>query len=295
VDGAHIRTLLLTFFFRHMNAIIEAGHLFIAQPPLFKVKKGRTEKYLMNEREFEEFFLSSWVESARVKVPGTKAPVTGDALLELLRAASEYRNYFGKFVRRGVPAPILSELLRSKFRGTKRGVGHAEIGEAIVTAAAAVNGDSVQVNAGENTEGGHIVSIAGPPAVAFSTDLFKSPDYATLLEVWEKVAAVAKGPTAILGDQDKERPVKSLDEFLNVALELSREGATFQRYKGLGEMNPEQLWETTMNPETRTLLKVTQEDAVGADQMFTVLMGDAVEPRRLFIEKHALDVSNLDI
>jgi DNA gyrase subunit B len=131
--------------------------------------------------------------------------------------------------------------------------------------------------------------------VSFSTDLFKSPDYATLLELWEKVAAVAKGPTVILGDEDKETPVKSLDEFLNVALELSREGATFQRYKGLGEMNPEQLWETTMNPETRTLLKVTQEDAVGADEMFTVLMGDAVEPRRLFIEKHALDVSNLDI
>jgi DNA gyrase subunit B len=295
VDGAHIRTLLLTFFFRHMNAIIEAGHLFIAQPPLFKVKKGRTEKYLMNEREFEDFFLSSWVESARVKVPGTKVPVTGDALLELLRAASEYRNYFGKFVRRGVPGPVLSELLRTKFKGSKRGVGHADIGEAIVTAAASVNGYNVQVNPGENTEGGHIVSIAGPPAVSFSTDLFKSPDYATLLDLWEKVAAVAKGPTAIVDEDDKETPVKSLDEFLNVALERSRAGATFQRYKGLGEMNPEQLWETTMNPETRTLLKVTQEDAVGADEMFTVLMGDAVEPRRLFIEKHALDVSNLDI
>src|ERR687891_714680 len=297
VDGAHIRTLLLTFFFRHMVAVIEAGPLFIAQPPLYKVKKGKVEKYLMSDREFEEFFLSSWVESARVKVPGTKAPVTGDALLELLRAASEYRSYFGKFVRRGVPSPILGELLRTKFRGTKRGVGHDEIGEAIRTAAAAVNGYDVRVTPGENGDGpdGHTVAIAGTPTLTFSTSLFKSPDYATLLDVWEQVAAAAKGPTTILDEHDKETPVKGLDGLLATALELSRRGATFQRYKGLGEMNPEQLWETTMNAETRTLLKVTMEDAVGADEMFTVLMGDAVEPRREFIERHALDVANLDV
>src|SRR5439155_665051 len=142
--------------------------------------------YLMNDREFEDFFLTSWVATAKLKIPGTKAPIVGEALMELLRAVGEYRGLFGKFVRRGVPAAILAELLRQKFRGNKRGVGH-------------------------------------------------------------------------------------------------------------GEMNPEQLWETTMNPETRTLLKVTMEDAVGADEMFTVLMGDAVEPRREFIEKHALDVANLDI
>src|SRR6185295_18589188 len=129
VDGAHIRTLLLTFFFRHMNAVIEAGHLFIAQPPLFKVKKGRVEKYLMNEREFEDFFLSSWVTTSKVKLPGTKAPVTGEPLLELLRAVSDYRALFGKLVKRGVPSGILAELLRQKFRGNKRGIGHAEIGE----------------------------------------------------------------------------------------------------------------------------------------------------------------------
>ncbi|PYN55037.1 MAG: hypothetical protein DMD92_17715 [Candidatus Rokuibacteriota bacterium] len=294
VDGAHIRTLLLTFFFRHMNQVIEAGHLFIAQPPLFKVKKGKVEKYLMSEREFEDFFLAAWVETAKVKVPGTKAPLTGEPLLELLRAVSEYRGLFGKLVKRGVPAPILAELLRGKFRGTKRGVGHAEIGEAITAAAAAVNGYSIRVTPGDNGDG-HTVTIAGPPAVTFSTDVFKSADYATLVELWEKVGATAKGPTTIIEEGDRETPVKSLDALWALALERSRQGASFQRYKGLGEMNPEQLWETTMNPETRTLLKVTQEDAVGADQMFTVLMGDAVEPRREFIEKYALDVANLDI
>jgi DNA gyrase subunit B len=294
VDGAHIRTLLLTFFFRHMVAVIERGHLYIAQPPLFKVKKGKVEKYLMSEREFQDFFLTTWVETASVKVPGTRAPLTGEPLLELLRGAAEFQALFGKLVKRGVPAPILRELLRTKFRGTKRGVGHAEIGEALVAAAAAVNGFTVHVQNGDNGDG-HTVTIAGPPTVSFSTDLFKSADYATLLELWDKVAPLAKGSTTVSEGEGRERPVKSVEELLGAALELSRAGASVQRYKGLGEMNPEQLWETTMNPETRTLLKVTMEDAVGADEMFTVLMGDAVEPRREFIEKHALDVANLDI
>jgi DNA gyrase subunit B len=172
-------------------------------------------------------------------------------------------------------------------------VGHAEIGEAIQAAAAAVDGFIVNVEGGDNGDG-LTVTVAGPPTVTFSTDLFKSADYATLLERWEKVAPVEKGPTTLL-EGDKETPVTGAAGLLRAALELSRGGASFQRYKGLGEMNPEQLWETTMNPETRTLLKVTMEDAVGADLMFTVLMGDAVEPRREFIEKHALDVANLDI
>src|SRR5678816_2149348 len=120
VDGAHIRTLLLTFFFRHMNAVIEAGHLFIAQPPLFKVKKGKVEKYLMNEREFEDFFLSTWVTTARLKVPGKATPLTGEALLEHLRAVSAYRGLFAKLSKRGVPPAWLRELLQRKFRGTKR-------------------------------------------------------------------------------------------------------------------------------------------------------------------------------
>ena len=294
VDGAHIRTLLLTFFFRHMNAVIEAGHLFIAQPPLFKVKKGKVEKYLMNEREFEDFFLSAWVAGASVKVGGAKTPVTGDALLEMLRAIAEYRGLFAKLTKRGVPSDVLSELLRRKFRGSKRGVGHADIATAVVEAAAAVNGHNIEARAGDNGDAQTLV-VAGPPTVAFSTELFRSPDYGALLDLWEKLAATAKGPTVVLDGQDHETPVQSLDELWSVALERSRHGASFQRYKGLGEMNPEQLWETTMNPETRTFLKVTMEDAVGADEMFTVLMGDAVEPRRLFIEQHALDVANLDI
>jgi len=151
----------------------------------------------------------------------------------------------------------------------------------------------VSVQAGEANEG-HTVTIAGTPTVSFSTDLFKSPDYTSLGEQWEKVALAAKGPTTII-EGEKETAVSSLDQLHRVALEHARAGATFQRYKGLGEMNAEELADTTMKADSRTLLKVTMEDAVGADQMFTVLMGDAVEPRREFIEKYALDVANLDI
>ncbi|OLC12550.1 MAG: hypothetical protein AUH29_16030 [Candidatus Rokubacteria bacterium 13_1_40CM_69_27] len=225
VDGAHIRTLLLTFFFRHMVLVIERGHLYIAQPPLFKVKKGKVEKYLMSEREFQEFFLTTWVETASVKVPGTRAPLTGEPLLELLRGASEFQALFGKLVKRGVPAPILRELLRTKFRGTKRGVGHAEIGEALVAAAATVNGFSVHVQHGDNGDG-HTVTISGPPTVSFSTDLFKSADYAALLELWEKVAPLAKGSTTVSEGEGRERQVKSVEELLGVALDMSSSGAT---------------------------------------------------------------------
>ena len=133
----------------------------------------------------------------------------------------------------------------------------------------------------------------GGPAIVTVCPSMPSP--ACALMSYPSTAAAAKGPTTLIDEAGRETPVKGVDELLHAALERSRAGATFQRYKGLGEMNPEQLWETTMNPETRTLLKVTMEDAVGADEMFTVLMGDAVEPRREFIEKYALDVANLDI
>jgi DNA gyrase subunit B len=294
VDGAHIRTLLLTFFFRHMVGVIEAGNLFIAQPPLFKVKKGRAERYLMSEREMEEFLLAHWVEKASVKVPGKAAPLREEALLDTLRQVLEFRALFGKFARRGVPAPVLDGLLRRKFRGTKRGIGDSEIAAAVERVASELDGWTARVQGAENGDG-TVIHLAGPhSAAAFSLDLLKSPDYAQLLERFEKIAPLQRGPCTVI-DGSKETASRSLEDLVRVVMELAKEGAAVQRYKGLGEMNPEQLWETTMNPETRTLLRVTMEDAVGADEMFTVLMGDAVEPRREFIERNALDVVNLDI
>jgi DNA gyrase subunit B len=294
VDGAHIRTLLLTFFFRHMVQVIEAGHLFIAQPPLFKVKKGKAERYLMSEREMEEFLLANWVEKASLKVPGKSAPLKEQALLDALKRALEFRSLFGKFVRRGIPAPVLDGLLRRRFKGTKRGVGDAEIVVAVKEVVEELEGWSARAAGGENGDAA-MIHVSGQVPAAFSPDLLKSPDYAQLLEAYGEIAALHKGPSVVIDGSGKETEVKTLEDLLAVVMALAKEGATLQRYKGLGEMNPEQLWETTMNPETRTLLKVTMEDAVGADEMFTVLMGDAVEPRREFIEKNALDVINLDV
>jgi DNA gyrase subunit B len=294
VDGAHIRTLLLTFFFRHMVQVIEAGNLFIAQPPLFKVKKGRAERYLMSEREMEEFLLEQWVEKSSVKVPGKAAPLREEALLEALKRVLEFRALFAKIARRGIPGPILDGLLRKKFRASKRGVGDAEIAAAVAEVAGELPGWSAQLIGGDNGDAGAI-HVVGPHPTHFSVDALKSPDYAQLLELHADIAGLHKGPCVVVDATGKETQAKSLDELMRVIMEMAKDGATLQRYKGLGEMNPEQLWETTMNPETRTLLRVTMEDAVGADEMFTVLMGDAVEPRREFIEKNALDVINLDI
>ena len=295
VDGAHIRTLLLTFFFRHMVPVIEAGNLFIAQPPLFKVKKGKAERYLMSEREMEEFLLENWVERAGVKVPGKAAPLKEAALLEALKRALEFRTLFGKFGRRGMPGPIIDGLLRRKFKGSKRGVGDTEIIAAVREVVAELGeGWELRPTGGDNGDAA-LLHVTGPQPAAFSPDLLKSPDYAQLLEAHGEIAALHKGPCAVIDGGGKETEVKTLDGLLRLVMEQAKDGATLQRYKGLGEMNPEQLWETTMNPETRTLLKVTMEDAVGADEMFTVLMGDAVEPRRDFIEKNALDVVNLDV
>ena len=294
VDGAHIRTLLLTFFFRHMVAIIEAGRLFIAQPPLFKVKKGKAERYLMSDREMEEFLLAQWVEKATVKIPGKSNPLKEDALVEALKRALEFRALFSKFARRGVPPAILDGLLRKKFKGTKRGVGDAEITAAIAEVAGEIEGWSARLVGGDNGDAATI-QIAGPHPFAFSPDLLKSPDYAQLLDVHGEIAALHKGPCTVVDASGKEATTRSVDELIRVVMDFAKDGLTMQRYKGLGEMNPEQLWETTMNPESRTLLKVTMEDAVGADEIFTILMGDAVEPRREFIERNALDVVNLDI
>ena len=294
VDGAHIRTLLLTFFFRHMVQVIEAGNLFIAQPPLFKVKKGKAERYLMSEREMEEFLLGNWVEKAGVKVPGKAQPLKDQPLLDALKRGLEFRSLFRKFGRRGIPGPIIDGLLRRKFKATKRGVGDAEIETAVRDVIAELPGWEVRLAGGDNGDAA-MLHVTGPQPAVFSPDLLKSPDYAQLLEAHAEIAALHKGPTTIIDDHGKETEAPTLERLLEIVMEQAKDGATLQRYKGLGEMNPEQLWETTMNPETRTLLKVTMEDAVGADEMFTVLMGDAVEPRRDFIEKNALDVVNLDV
>jgi DNA gyrase subunit B len=248
----------------------------------------------MSEREMEEFLLAQWVEKASIKIPGKAQPIKEEALLEALKRALEFRTLFAKFARRGVPRAILDGLLRKKFKGTKRGVGDTEIAAAVREVASEIDGWSAQIAGGDNGDAA-MIQVAGSHPAIFSPDLLKSPDYAQLFECHAEIAALHKGPCTVVDDSGKEVVTRTLDELIEVVMGSAKEGVTLQRYKGLGEMNPEQLWETTMNPETRTLLKVTMDDAVGADEIFTILMGDAVEPRREFIEKNALDVINLDI
>jgi len=297
VDGAHIRTLLLTFFFRHMVPVIEAGHLYIAQPPLFKVKKGRTEKYLMSEREMEEFLLANWVEKANLKVPGKSAPLREEALQQAIKQVLEFKHLFQKFVKRGVPAKLVDGLLQARVKTTKRGVSPEDI--LVAMREALVNQGlrdlEIRIRPEDDNGGGLTFEIQGEEPGEVQLDTLRSPDYQVLYELYEKIPPLHKGPCLVVDGSGKEIEVRSREELIQVVFKFAKEGATIQRYKGLGEMNPEQLWETTMNPETRTLLKVTMEDAVGADQMFTMLMGDAVEPRREFIEKYALDAINIDV
>jgi len=173
-------------------------------------------------------------------------------------------------------------------------VRDSEIATAVEEVTAELPGWAAQTQSGENGDS-TLVQITGAQPATFSIDLLKSPDYGQLFECHAEIAALHKGPCEVVDGSGKELTAKSLDELIRGVMDFAKEGVTLQRYKGLGEMNPEQLWETTMNPETRTLLKVTMEDAVGADEIFTMLMGDAVEPRRDFIEKNALYVINLDI
>jgi DNA gyrase subunit B len=248
----------------------------------------------MSEREMEEFLLEQWVEKASVKVPGKAAPLRGETLMETLKRVLEFRALLSKLARRGIPPAILDGLLRRKFKATKRGIGDAAIAAAVTEVAAELPGWSARLAGADNGDA-TAVEICGPHPAQFSVDVLKSPDYAQLCELHAEIAGLHRGPCTIVDAAEKEIEARSLDELMRAILEQAKDGASLQRYKGLGEMNPEQLWETTMNPETRTLLRVTMEDAVGADEMFTVLMGDAVEPRREFIEKNALDVVNLDI
>ncbi len=193
-----------------------------------------------------------------------------------------------------MPPAILDGLLRKRFKATRRGVGDAEIAAAVSEAAEEIEGWSARAVGGDNGDAA-MIQVTGPHPIAFSPDLLKSPDYAQLFEVHAEIAALHKGPCTVADGSGKEAMTRSIEELIRTVMDFAKNGLSMQRYKGLGEMNPEQLWETTMNPESRTLLKVTMEDAVGADEIFSILMGDAVEPRREFIEKNALDVVNLDI
>ncbi|MBI4382111.1 MAG: DNA topoisomerase (ATP-hydrolyzing) subunit B [candidate division NC10 bacterium] len=299
VDGEHIRTLLLTFFFRHLRQVIEGGHLYIAQPPLYKVKKGKAERHLKNDRAMEEFLLEVAAETLRVEGSNGGTAWTGQRLGGILRKLMTWQSCLRAMERRGRHPGAVAALVQSGgvSRGALKDENKARRLLARLLEALQAEGRlewddeqeayRIALSFGGNGQDQRSTAVIDPGLVG-------SPEYRELEAAAAALSGLGPPPFTVAAEGDNAS-AKSWGELLGCCMELAKKGLAIQRYKGLGEMNPEQLWQTTMNPDTRTLLQVKVEDAVAAEQIFTTLMGDQVEPRRQFIERHALEVSNLDI
>jgi len=308
VDGAHIRTLLLTFFYRQMPDIIDKGYLYIAQPPLFKVGKGKSEVYIKDEAEFNEHILKRICGQRNLK-NSKKGTVLADQKLYLfLGDLAEYISVLSKLERRGIRAELSEFLVRQEI-GDKAFLQDKEKMSALKDSL-----NSMDYETGEllwNEERGIYEVMVTPPVkgmagdtakkyvrpVKIGTGLIFSPEFQKFTVLAKKISEFDYPPFSIFGKDKEDRPIVVEDKrkLLQLIIEEGKKGISVQRYKGLGEMNPGQLWETTMDPEKRILLKVKVDDAVEADEVFTLLMGDVVEPRREFIQNNALEVSILDI
>ncbi len=308
VDGSHIRTLLLTFFYRQMPELIERGHIYIAQPPLYKVKHGKREEYIKDERSLTRYLMKIATNDVKVKSEGSGTVIEGRELARLLEQTAEFRRYFDKTVRRfGNDDQLLRTLLdalagkkgilRRKSGLSLRDLFQEREGKlmATVEGALAKAGYDTELTTDEEHDLWEIeVRNRTGTRIMFDWELASHVEFQKTVELHMMLEDNLASPFIVQQNGSSER-VESREELLEKVLSAAKRDLTIQRYKGLGEMNPEQLWETTMNPEKRTLLQVKIDDAVETDQIFTILMGDAVEPRRRFIEENALDVRNLDV
>jgi DNA gyrase subunit B len=294
VDGSHIRTLLLTFFYRQMKELIERGHLYIAQPPLYKARHGKTERYLKDELALSEFLMERAVEKRKLRTV-TGEEFEGPKLARLVERMVTFSKLLAMVEKKGTPRDLVEMLLRGQIKDADAFTDKTRLLELIrplresgreallekdeehgvfeIVLQQAVNGLSREIRVGDEFVG--------------------SPEYKVLYSTYEEFREVDRPPLTVV--DGGTTVVQSRQELVDHILAEGKKGLTIQRYKGLGEMNAEELWETTMNPATRTLLQVRLEDEEVAENIFTTLMGDAVEPRRQFIEENALNVRNLDI
>jgi DNA gyrase subunit B len=304
VDGSHIRTLILTFFYRQMEEVIRRGHLYIAQPPLYKVTHGKSETYLKDDREYQAFLVErikdAWeLEMTRDGQPAANGDsrLTGAKLAHFLEKIDQFQQNLGKLVSRGYPAPVIKIALQQGVRD-KTALTDPERIAKIAEIIEASGFHNVSVGF-EEEHGTHYVRFFArrdgvEREVRIDWNLVTSGEYRALANNQLGLEAIAAtGFTLIKGDNVTVQA--TLEDALETLYGGAKKGLSIQRYKGLGEMNPQQLWETTMDPAKRRLLKVQIEDDVEADSIFTVLMGDEVEPRRVFIQENALDVRNLDV
>jgi DNA gyrase subunit B len=298
VDGSHIRTLLMTFFYRQMAQLIERGHLYIAQAPLYKVTRGRDVQYLKDEREYEKFMVRKISEEFKVRAGNRKEILEGDKFRKFFRNLMAKKSYVQFFDRKNYPFPLINLLIRNgvdgqEFLSVKKNV--EKVLKLIVEKGftAKLGRDEeygvFEIEFGYQLNG---MSVHGK----IGMDLVTSAEYKNLYRITQELEDM-KGPYAVLtnGDGAEKNVIENENKLLDYLFERGKKGVNIQRYKGLGEMTPTQLWETTMDPERRSLLKVSVVDAAEADRIFGILMGDEVEERKKFIETNALEALNLDV
>ncbi len=305
VDGAHIRTLLLTFFYRQVNELLEKGYIYIAQPPLYKVKKGKQEQYLKDEQALDKHLMAIALDGTEFYPGEGLPPITGVALENLTKEHKKVEDVIQR-LKQIYPSSALKALINIE----KLEVEELKDENKVAQWCQLLNAEFEQ-NTKEKTQSQqariykdeeralYLVKIKTQKHGVTSTaqlgrEFFLSKEYQQLIKLGEIMKGLIQ-PGAKIVRGEKSFAVSSFEEALNELLNQARKGQSIQRYKGLGEMNPDQLWDTTMDPETRRMLQVTIEDAIGADQLFSTLMGDDVEPRRNFIESNAMSVSNLDV
>ncbi len=312
VDGSHIRALLLTFFYRQMSDLLKKGYLYIAQPPLFRIGKGKNKVYLKDEMEFNDHILKKICDQKSVKVEKTNEMLAGHAFYLLIGDLSEYFSILSKIVRRGIPEDLVESLIREgvedkKFLKNKEKMSNLK--DVLDKKAYQVSELSWNEERGiyeiivslpsEKKQIGPITneSDKNPRKIKIGRGLVYSSDFQKSAVIGKKIFRYDHSRFLVFKNDNKTESilVNNHRELFDFMVKEGKKGLSIQRYKGLGEMNPVQLWETTMNPENRTLLRVKVDDDVETDEIFTILMGDEVEPRRDFIQKNALEVSTLDI
>ncbi|MBE0429283.1 MAG: DNA topoisomerase (ATP-hydrolyzing) subunit B [Thermoleophilia bacterium] len=301
VDGAHIRTLILTFFFRYMKEMIDAGFVYIAQPPLFRIKQAGQEIYVDKESQLEELLLRDRLEKMEVTGNGAgngSLTLSQSKYQRFQRLYKEYEGWDAKL--RSLYGQEAVDYVRTQSLLDKEIKDFSSLRKFLNTKAAAARFDRLEVLEENKKEGIIVLKVTNKrngvaETIKLRTELLASRELASMRDLYGKMKNLLGEPPFALKMGKKDLEVENFDEVRDAILALAKEGVNLQRFKGLGEMNPEQLWETTMNPDTRTLLRVSLEDAAAADEVFTTLMGDKVEPRREFIESNARQVRFLDV
>lgn len=304
VDGSHIRTLLLTFFFRQMPELLERGYIYIAQPPLFKVKKGKTERYLKDEGALNDYLADLAVEDVEVYLESGGLYVGGRRLLPILKKLISFESLLHRLNKKHHEAMMLRAFVdqpRLDRELLKNRPALEEVADDALRTLAVLYPKAtpaIEILEDEEHRSNKIQCRIQTNGMAHSVEinheLVGSADFRELQKLAPSAIGLGRPPYRLKA-KGEELQQPGTAELVKTILDLGKQGLSIQRYKGLGEMNPEQLWETTMNPEKRTLLKVQLEDVTGVDEIFTILMGDEVEPRRNFIQAHALEVRNLDV